>query len=85
MNYLRALKERDQALAECLFAREQLRAAAVETTEAYRAHPMPVLGVAAGVGFLAGRLRLGASTIWAGARLGGGPAIQLLRNYFGGW
>jgi len=85
MKYLRALKARDQALAECLIAREQLRTAAADTAEAYRVHPMPVLGMAAGVGFLAGRLRLGASTIWAGARLGGGPAIQLLRSYFGGW
>ena len=53
MKYLQALKARDQALAECLFARGQLQSAVSEAGEAYRAYPVPVLGVAAGVGFLA--------------------------------
>jgi hypothetical protein len=83
MKYLQALKTREAALAECLFARGQLRSAAADAAEAYRAYPMPVLGIAAGVGFLAGRLRGGAGLVLAGARLVTGPAIHFLRNYMG--
>ena len=85
MKYLHALKVREEALAECLFARGQLRSAAADAAEAYRAHPVPVLGVAAGVGFLIGRLRVGAGLILGSARLAGAPALQMLRNQFGGF
>ncbi|MGH8213238.1 MAG: hypothetical protein ACREPP_08440 [Rhodanobacteraceae bacterium] len=85
MKYLRALKAREEAQAECLFARRQLRSAAADAAEAYRAHPVPVLGAAAAVGFLSGRLRVGAGLIWSGARLAGAPALQMLRSQFGGF
>ncbi len=85
MKYLRALRAREQALAECLFARGQLRSAAADAAEAYRAYPLPVLGAAAGAGFLVGRLRLGAGVLFAGARLAGAPALQLLRRWLGGF
>ena len=84
MKYLKALKAREAAAAECLFAREQLRSTAADAGEAYRAYPMPVLGVAAGVGFLVGRLRVGPGVVLSGARLAGGPVLQLLRGYLGG-
>ncbi len=83
MKYLRALKAREEALAECLFARGQLRSAAADAAEAYRAYPMPVLGLAAGVGFLIGRLRVGAGVVLSGARMAAGPALHLLRGYLG--
>ncbi len=85
MKYLQALKAREAALAECLFARGQLRSAAADAAEAYRAYPMPVLGVAAGLGFLVGRLRVGAGVVLSGARLAGGPVLQWLRGYLGGF
>ena len=71
MKYLRALKAREEALAECLFARGQVRSAAADAAEAYRAYPVPVLGAAAGIGFLIGRLRLGAGAVLSGACGGG--------------
>ncbi len=85
MKYLQALRVREEALAECLFARGQLRSAAADAAEAYRAYPVPVLGVAAGVGFLIGRLRVGVGVVLSGARLVGGPVLQMLRGYLGGF
>jgi hypothetical protein len=85
LKYLQALKAREEALAECLFARGQLRSAAADAAEAWRAYPVPVLAVAAGVGFMIGRLRVGGGLILSGARLAGGPALQMLRNQFGGF
>ncbi len=85
MKYLRALKAREQALAECLFARGQLRSAAADAAEAYRDCPVPVLGAAAGLGFLIGRFRVGTGLILSSARLAGAPARQMLRNQFGGF
>ena len=85
MKYLRALKAREEALAECLFARGQLRSAAADAAEAYRAYPLPVLGAAAGAGFLMARLRVGTSLVFTGARLASGPLFGLLRGYLGGF
>ena len=84
MKYLHALKARERASAECLFARRQLRSAAADAAEAYRAYPLPVLGAAMGAGFLMARLRVGTGLVLTGARLASGSAAQLLRGYFGG-
>jgi len=57
-----------------------LRSATADAREAYRAYPLPVLGAAAGAGFLLGRLRIGAGLAFVGARLAGGPAAVCCAN-----
>lgn len=81
MRYARALAAREEALARCLFVRQELRAAADESVEVYRAYPVPALTGAAGLGFVLAQLRVGSGLVATGARLATGPAFELLRRF----
>ncbi len=81
MNYRRALAERRRALARCREARHALHGAVDDVIGVYRAHPVPTLAGAAGVGFVLAQLRVGGGLVRAGVRIASGPAWQLVRQY----
>lgn len=80
MKYGRAMRAREEAVARCLFARQELRAASSDVRDVYRAYPAPALAAAAGVGFLLAQLRVGTGVVAAGARLATGPAFDIVRR-----
>ncbi|MEO6967706.1 MAG: hypothetical protein ABI132_04510 [Rhodanobacteraceae bacterium] len=80
MKYFAAQAARKEAMGRCLFARQQLRASITEVSDVYRAHPLPALASAAGIGFLLAQLRLGSGLVTAGARLATGPTFGLIRK-----
>ena len=81
MKFARALAAREAALARCRDARDELRAAASEGAEIYRAYPLPALTGAAGLGFVLAQLRVGSGLVVTGARIATGPAFDLLRRF----
>ncbi|HEX5353592.1 MAG TPA: hypothetical protein VFW60_05895 [Rhodanobacteraceae bacterium] len=81
MNYTRALVERRRALARCRAARGELDKAVDDVIDVYRAHPLPTLAGAAGIGFAMAQLRVGSGLIRTGMRIATGPAWGLLRQF----
>lgn len=79
--YLEARAQWREALMASAAARVRLRAAATETTDAYRAHPLPALAIAAGTGFVLGRLHLGKGVARTAMRFASGPGWRLVRQY----
>jgi hypothetical protein len=84
MSYLRALRERRNALAASRAARGELQAAVGEVIGTYQAHPLPTLAGAAGIGFVLAQLRVGSGLVRIGMRIATGPAWRLARQYLGG-
>lgn len=80
MKYTKALASREEALARCLFARQELRAASSDLHDVYRAYPAPVLGAAAVAGFLLAQVRFGSGFVAAGARIATGPVFDIVRR-----
>ncbi|TAN02906.1 MAG: hypothetical protein EPN36_14880 [Rhodanobacteraceae bacterium] len=84
MSYTRVLTERRRALASARAARGDLDAAVGDLIGVYRAHPLPTLTGAAGIGFVLAQLRVGGGLIRAGMRIASGPAWGLVRQYLRG-
>ena len=81
MKYTRALTKRRQALARSRAARGDLRTSMNEVVDVYRAHPLPTLVGAAGIGFVLSQLRVGGGLVRAGVHVASGPAWRLVRQY----
>lgn len=84
MNYMRASRDRQRALAASRLARDDLRVAVGEVIGAYQAHPVPTLAGAAGIGFVLAQLRVGSGLVRIGMQIATGPAWRLARQYLGG-
>jgi hypothetical protein len=81
VSYVAALRARKRALCACDGARRQMHDAVDEAIGVYRAHPVPTLAGAAGIGFMLAQLRVGGGLVRAGVRIASGPAWQLVRQY----
>ncbi|MGH8126363.1 MAG: hypothetical protein ACREPK_11025 [Rhodanobacteraceae bacterium] len=81
MNYARALVERRRAQARCRVARGELDKSVDDVINVYRAHPLPTLAGAAGIGFALAQLRVGGGLIRAGVGIATGPAWGLVRQF----